>query len=138
MVAGHVDRIGLKQHQLHFSSVLHLFSCACFYSVLLAPLLSPPLLLSLNIPSKTLSPNRESCSCRQFFPIFQVTWAESLPWTRHEESHPAEEVAAPSDNQEGPGQGIHWPQSTSWSSHPIPTMGLPASLFFLSQNPTNI
>lgn len=105
VLAGHVDRAGLKWHQPHFSSDLPLFSCACSSPVPLAHLLSPALSSSLNIPSKVLFPHKESCSCRQFLPIFQVTWAESVPWTHPEGSHPALGVAAPSDSQEGPGQG---------------------------------
>lgn len=95
-----------------------------------APLLSPPLFPSLNILSKMLFPNRESCSCRQFLPISQVSWAESLPWTHLEGSHPAHGLAVPSDNQEGPGQGNPLAPSnlmhfTSHSYH-----GPSASLFF--------
>lgn len=105
VLAGHVDRARLKWHQPHFSSDLPLFSCACSSPVPLARLLSPALSSSLNIPSKVLFLHRESCSCRQFLPIFQVTWAESVPWTHPEGSHPALGVAAPSDSQEGPGQG---------------------------------
>lgn len=37
--------------------------------------------------------------------MFQVIWAESLPWTHLEGCHPAHGVAAPSDTQEGPGLG---------------------------------
>lgn len=103
--------------------VLPLFSCACFSPVLLPPLLSPPLFLSLNIPSKMIFPNRESCSCRQFLPIFP--WTESLPWTHLEGSHPAHGVAAPSDNQEGPGQEnplvpVDFMEFTSHSYHKPP------------------
>lgn len=100
VLAGHVDRAGLKWHQPHFSSDLPLFSCACFSPLPLAP--SPSLFPSPNIPSKMLFADRESCCCRQFLPIFQVTWAESLPWTGVSLSS---WVAAPIDSQEGPGQG---------------------------------
>lgn len=123
VLAGHTDTAGLKQHQPHFSSVLPLFSCACFSPVLLPPLLSPRSFLSLNIPSKMIFPNRESCSCRQFLPIFP--WTESLPWTHLEGSHPAHGVAAPSDNQEGPGQEnplvpVDFMEFTSHSYHKPP------------------